>query len=59
MQLVNVGFNTLKVWFNSCTHVDNSKDVKQIINLFQYKCGVLNYCYMCFNKLWISVTCNS
>ncbi len=40
MQLVNVGFNILKVWFNSCTHVDNSKDVKKIINLFQYKCGV-------------------
>jgi hypothetical protein len=30
--------------FNSCTHVDNKKDVKKITNSFQYICEVLN-CY--------------
>jgi len=51
MQFMSNSFNILKCeWFNSCTHYDNWRDVKNS-NLFQYKCGVLN-CYMCFNKLW-------
>jgi hypothetical protein len=25
-----------------CIHVDNWRNVKKIMNLFQYKCGVLN-----------------
>jgi hypothetical protein len=40
-----------KEWFNSCTHVENWWDLKQIINPFQYKCAILS-CYMSFNKLW-------
>jgi hypothetical protein len=51
MQFVNNDFNILQKWFNSCTHVGDWKNVKKIINSFQYKCEVLN-CYMCFNKLW-------
>ncbi len=48
MQFVNNGFNILKSeWFNS----NNWRDVKKIINSFQYECGVLNS-FMCFDKLW-------
>jgi hypothetical protein len=40
------GFNTFKV--NDSTHVDNSRDLKKITNLFKYKCETLS-CYVYFN----------
>ncbi len=48
MSFVNNGFNTFKMNDSTCANVDNSRDVKKIINMFKYKFEALSY-YVCFN----------